>query len=176
MKILNIITGSIAAVKSPEIVRLFTKNNDEITCILTKSAEKFVTPLSLSYLSGRKAYSQMFEPEQEAKMAHINLSREHDVILVAPASADFIAKLANGFCDDLASTVCIASDKKLIIAPAMNPQMMSHPATQRNIEQLKKDGAIFIDSEAGEMACGEEGFGRMAEPESIFKFIQNIDN
>ncbi len=171
-KILLISTGSIAAIKIPELVLRAKEAGHDITCVLTRSAAQFVTPLSLSYLSGNKVYEHMFTPEDEAEMAHISLSRKNDIVLVAPASADFLAKMANGFCDDLASTICLASDKPVIVAPAMNTKMLENPATKRNIAQLKKDGVKFIETAAGKLACGEEGLGRMSEVDDILKYLK----
>jgi len=175
--ILLIITGSIAAIKTPDLVRKAKEQGHNITCVLTKSASNFVTPMSLAYLSGNKVYDQMFSANDESGMAHISLSRDNDVIIIAPASADFLAKMANGFCDDLASTIYMASDKPVIVAPAMNTKMYEHPATKRNIAQLKKDSVGFIEPVAGKLACGEEGLGKMAEPEDILAYIKkNLKN
>jgi phosphopantothenoylcysteine decarboxylase / phosphopantothenate---cysteine ligase len=174
MKILLIITGSIAAIKIPELVSRAKEAGHSVTCVLTRSASEFITPLSLSYLSGNKVYEHMFEPEDEEKMAHINLSRENDIILVAPASANFLAKMTHGLCDDLASTICLASDKPVIVSPAMNTKMLENPATKRNITQLKKDGVVFIEPASGKLACGEEGLGRMAEVNDILNFISKF--
>jgi len=173
-KILLIVTGSIAAIKIPDFLRKAKDQGHDVTCILTKSATEFVTPVSLAYISGNKVYENMFVPADEAEMAHISLSRNNDIILVAPASANFMAKLANGLCDDLASTVCMASDKPIILAPAMNTKMLEHPATKRNIAQLKKDGAHFIEPTSGKLACGEEGLGKMAEVESILNYLKGF--
>jgi phosphopantothenoylcysteine decarboxylase/phosphopantothenate--cysteine ligase len=173
-KILLIVTGSIAAVKIPDLIRKGREAGLEITCVLTSAGSQFVTPVSLAYLSGNKVYENMFKPEDESDMAHINLSRDNDLILVAPASANFLAKLANGLCDDLASTICLASNKPIIVAPAMNTKMLEHPATKRNIAQLKKDNIVFIEPNSGKLACGEEGAGKMAEPEEILSFIKGF--
>ncbi|MDX1949166.1 MAG: bifunctional phosphopantothenoylcysteine decarboxylase/phosphopantothenate--cysteine ligase CoaBC [Rickettsiales bacterium] len=178
MNILLIITGSIAAVKTPELVRELKKQGHNITCVLTKSAEYFVTKTSLAYLSENIVYQEMFEAnsshnnENEVlEMAHISLSRKNDIILVAPATADFIAKLANGFCDDLASTICVACDKKIFLAPAMNTKMLEYPATQENLSKLKKWGFEIIEPISGVLACGEEGAGKMAEINYIISKI-----
>ncbi len=173
MKILYIVTGSIAAIKAPEIVREFKKLGHSITCVMTKSASYFTTETALSYLSENKVYTKMFEPDDESEMAHIKLSRDNDIILVAPASADFIAKLAHGLCDDLASTVCIASDKKIILAPAMNTKMLEYPATQENLTKLKSYGFQIIEPAEGLLACGEEGSGKMADVETILETVLN---
>ena len=173
-KILLIVTGSIAAIKVPDLIRKGKEQGHDITCVLTRSASNFVTPMSLAYLSGNKVYEQMFNADEEADMAHIALSRNNDIILVAPASADFLAKMAHGFCDDLASTIYMASDKPTIVAPAMNTKMYEHPATKRNISQLKKDGVTFIEPISGKLACGEEGVGKMSEPDDILNFLKKF--
>lgn len=173
-KILLIVTGSIAAIKIPDLIRKGREGGLDITCVLTSGGSQFVTPVSLAYLSGNKVYDNMFKPDDESEMAHINLSRDNDLILVAPASANFLAKLANGLCDDLASTICLASNKPIIVAPAMNTKMLESPATKRNISQLKKDNVIFIEPATGKLACGEEGAGKMAEPDEILNFIKGF--
>ncbi len=179
MNILLIITGSIAAIKTPELVRELKKQSHNVNCVLTKSAEYFVTKTSLAYLSENKVHQEMFEANSSInfddgevlEMAHITLSRKNDLILVAPATADFIAKLANGFCDDLASTICAASDKKIFLAPAMNSKMLEYPATQENLAKLKKWGFEIIEPISGKLACGEEGNGKMAEISEIINKI-----
>jgi phosphopantothenoylcysteine decarboxylase/phosphopantothenate--cysteine ligase len=173
-RILLIVTGSIAAIKIPDFIRRAKEQGHDVTCVLTKSAANFVTPLSLAYLSGNKVYEHMFNPDEESEMAHISLSRNNDVILIAPASADFLAKMANGFCDDLASTIYMASDKPVVVAPAMNTKMFEHPATKRNIAQLKKDNVLFIEPVSGKLACGEEGLGKMSEPEDILNYLKGF--
>lgn len=176
-RILYIITGSIAAVKAPAVISLFKDKGHEVTCVLTDAAGNFVTPMSLSYLSENRVYTDMFSGfDEDYGMSHINLSRDNDLILVAPCSADFIAKLAGGFCDDLASTICIASDKPLVVAPAMNPQMLRNKAVQRNLATLKQDGVEIIEPVSGRTACGEEGVGRMSEPEDIVQATEKILN
>lgn len=178
--ILVISTASIAAVKTPDLVSQLKKRGHNVTCVLTESAQNFVTADSLSYLSGNKTHVDMFDAADENKMAHISLARENDLIVVAPASADFLAKMAHGFCNDLASTICLATDKEIIAAPAMNTVMYKKPATQRNIKTLKSDGVFFIEPEKGTLACGEKGVGRMAEVERIITVIEskvkNIEN
>lgn len=171
--ILIIVTGSIAAIKAPDLVSKLRKRGHNVTCVLTESAKHFVTADSLSYISGNKAHDNMFSPADEAKMAHINLSRENDIILVAPASADFIAKMAHGFCNDLASTICLASNKEIVVAPAMNVEMYKKPATKRNVKTLKGDGIFIIEPEKGRLACGEEGLGRMADIDRILSVISS---
>jgi phosphopantothenoylcysteine decarboxylase/phosphopantothenate--cysteine ligase len=176
--ILIISTGSIAAVKIPDLVSKLVKLSHKPTCVLTNSAQKFVTADSLSYLSGNKTHTDLFDADDESKMQHIQLSRDNDIVLVAPASADFIAKMANGFCNDLASTICLAANKKMVVAPAMNTEMYIKPATKRNIEQLKTDGVLIIDPENGLLACGEQGLGRMAEVDDIISILERelMDN
>ena len=173
-KILLITTGSIAAIKIPDLISRAKEAGHEVTCVLTRSAAEFVTPVSLAYLSGNKVYEHMFNADEEADMAHISLSRDNDIILVAPASANFLAKMANGLCDDLASTICLASDKPIIVAPAMNTKMLENPATKRNLAQLKKDGVKFIEPTSGKLACGEEGMGKMASIDDILGFVNKL--
>lgn len=172
MKILLIVTGSVAAFKACELVREFKKRGDEVTCILTRGGAEFITPLQLTSLSGTKTYSHLWSEHDADGMEHIHLSRNADVVLVAPASADILAKLANGFADDLATTTLLAANKPIYVAPAMNVEMWKKPATQRNIEQLKKDGVKIIEPGSGALACGEEGQGRMAEVAEIIKVIK----
>jgi len=169
--ILLIIGGGIAAYKSLELIRRAGERGLTVRAILTASGAEFITPLSVSSLTGDKTYSALFNLTDEAEMGHIQLSRSADLVVVAPATADLMAKLANGHANDLASTVLIATDKRVLIAPAMNVRMWNHPATQRNLETLKRDGVIFVGPNDGEMACGEFGPGRMAEPEEIVDAI-----
>lgn len=173
-KILLIITGSIAAYKAMDLVRLLKKSGFDVSCILTKAAQEFITPLLVSSLSGNKTYSELFSVEDEAKMGHIELSRQVDLIVVAPASADFMAKMANGYADDLASSVVLASNKKIMIAPAMNEKMWESSATQGNLEKLIESGISVVDPESDLLACGEIGVGKMAAPERIFEKIENF--
>ena len=170
-KILLIICGGIAAYKSLEIIRLLKKNGVIIKTILTKSGAEFVTPLSITSLSQSKVYQDLFNIENEAEMDHISLSRWADLILIAPATANTISKLANGSSDDLASTVALASNKKIFIAPAMNVRMWDHQSTKQNIDKLKTYNYKLIGPEIGDMACGEFGEGKMSEPEIIVKEI-----
>ncbi len=170
-KILFIICGGISAYKSLETIRLFKKNGAEIKTILTASAKEFVTPLSVTSLSQGRVYSDLFNLENEAEMDHISLSRWADIILIAPATANTISKLAQGTTDDLASTVVLASDKNIILAPAMNVRMWEHPTTKMNLEKLKEFGYKVIGPEIGDMACGEYGEGKMSEPLIIAKEI-----
>jgi len=170
-KILFIICGGISAYKSLETIRLFKKNGAEIKTILTASAKEFVTPLSVTSLSQNKVYSDLFSVENEAEMDHISLSRWADLILIAPATANTISKLAQGTTDDLASTVVLASDKDIILAPAMNVRMWEHPTTKTNIKKLKGFGYKLIGPEVGDMACGEYGEGKMSDPSVIAEEI-----
>ncbi len=170
-KILFIICGGISAYKSLETIRLFKKNGVEIKTILTKSAKEFVTPLSITSLSQGKVYSDLFSVENEAEMDHISLSRWADLILIAPATANTISKLAQGTTDDLASTVVLASDKNIILAPAMNVRMWEHPTTKMNLKKLKEFGYKLIGPEVGDMACGEYGEGKMSDPSVIAEEI-----
>jgi phosphopantothenoylcysteine decarboxylase/phosphopantothenate--cysteine ligase len=175
-KILLIITGSIAAYKSIDLIRILKKNNYEVNCILTKSAEEFITPLAVASISASPVYTDLFSLKDEAEMGHIRLSREADFVVVAPASADIIGKMANGLANDLASTVLMATDKKVMVVPAMNVKMWENRALQRNIAQIKQDGAIIVGPGAGELACGEFGQGRMLEPDAIFAEIERFFN
>jgi len=166
-KILLIICGGIAAYKSLEVIRLLKKSGVIIKTILTKSGAEFVTPLSITSLSQSKVYRDLFNLENEVEMDHINLSRWADLILIAPATANTISKLANGNSDDLASTVALASNKKILIAPAMNVRMWDHQSTRENINKLKAYNYKLIGPEIGDMACGEYGEGKMSEPKKI---------
>ncbi len=170
-KILFIICGGISAYKSLETIRLFKKNGAEIKTILTTSAKEFVTPLSITSLSQGKVYSELFNVENEAEMDHISLSRWADIIVIAPATANTICKLAQGTTDDLASAVVLASDKDIILAPAMNVRMWEHPTTKTNLKKLKEFGYKLIGPEIGDMACGEYGEGKMSDPLIIVEEI-----
>ncbi len=172
-KILLIICGGIAAYKSLEIIRLLKKNGVIIKTILTKSGAEFVTPLSITSLSQSKVYQDLFSIEDEAEMDHISLSRWADLILIAPATANTISKLANGNSDDLASTVALASNKKIFIAPAMNVRMWDHQSTKQNIDKLKTYDYRLIGPEIGDMACGEYGEGKMSEPKEIINKLES---
>jgi len=173
-KILFIICGGIAAYKSLETIRLFRKHNAEIKTILTKSAKEFVTPLSVASLSQGKVYDDLFNVENEAEMDHIALSRWADVIVVAPVTANTIFKLSQGSSEDLASTVILASNKQIFLAPAMNVRMWEHQSTKNNLKTLKDFGYRFIGPMIGEMACGEFGEGKMSEPSDIFDEVMNF--
>ena len=165
--ILLIIGGGIAAYKALELIRRARERGIGVTVVLTPAARHFVTPLSAASLSGGRVYEDLFSLTDEAEMGHIELSRAADLIVVAPATADLLAKAANGLANDLASTLLLATDKAVLAAPAMNLRMWLHPATQRNISQLKNDGMLFVGPDEGEMACGEFGPGRMSEPLAI---------
>ena len=173
-KILFIICGGVSAYKSLETIRLFKKNNAEIKTIITKSAKEFVTPLSIASLSQGKVYDDLFSLENETEMDHITLSRWADVIIVAPATANTISKLSQGSSEDLASTVILASDKQVFLAPAMNVRMWEHPSTKENLRILKNYGYKFIGPITGDMACGEYGEGKMSEPTDILNEITNF--
>ncbi|WGV14542.1 bifunctional phosphopantothenoylcysteine decarboxylase/phosphopantothenate--cysteine ligase CoaBC [Fuscovulum ytuae] len=170
-RILLIIGGGIAAYKSLELIRLLKKAGATVTPVLTKAGAEFVTPLSVSALAGEKVYTALFDLTDEAEMGHIQLSRVADLLVVAPATADLMAKMAQGRADDLASTLLLATDTPVMAAPAMNVRMWQHPATQRNIKVLQGDGLRLIGPDDGEMACGEYGPGRMAEPAAILSAI-----
>ena len=172
-KILYIICGGISAYKSLETIRLFKKNGAEIKTILTNSAKEFITPLSVASLSQGKVYSDLYSVENETEMDHIALSRWADVILIAPATANTISKLAQGTTDDLASTVVLASNKEIYLAPAMNVRMWEHQSTKQNLKKLINYGYKLIGPEIGEMACGEYGEGKMSEPDKISNEINN---
>jgi phosphopantothenoylcysteine decarboxylase / phosphopantothenate---cysteine ligase len=169
--ILLIVGGGIAAYKSAELVRLIRKSGGAVRVILTAAAREFVTPLTLASLSGEKVYDDLFSLTDETEMGHIELSRSADLVVVAPATADLMAKAANGLANDLASTTLLATDKRVLMAPAMNVRMWLHPATQRNLATLQRDGVSFAGPNEGEMACGEFGPGRMAEPVEIVAAI-----
>lgn len=171
-RILLIIGGGIAAFKSLDLIRRLRERGADVVPVLTKAAEEFVTPLSTSALSANKVYRDLFDLTDEAEMGHIELSRAADLVVVAPATADLMGKMAGGLANDLASTLLMATDKQVLIAPAMNVRMWEHPATQRNIETLKGDGVLFVGPNEGDMACGEHGPGRMAEPLEIVAAVQ----
>ena len=170
-KILLIICGGIAAYKSLEIIRLIKKKGAFVKTILSKSANKFVTPLSVTSLSQEKVYSDLFDHNNESEMDHISLSRWSDLILIAPITANTISKLSYGMSDDLASTVVLASDKIVFLAPAMNVRMWEHPSNKENLQKLKNFGYKIIGPEIGDMACGEYGEGKMTEPEDIVNYL-----
>jgi phosphopantothenoylcysteine decarboxylase/phosphopantothenate--cysteine ligase len=166
-RILLIIGGGIAAYKALDLIRRLRDQGAAVTPVLTKAAEEFVTPLSASALAAEKVYRDLFDLTDEAEMGHIQLSRAADLVVVAPATADLMAKMANGHANDLASTLLMATDKRVLIAPAMNVRMWQHPATRRNLATLQGDGVLVVGPDAGAMACGEFGPGRMAEVTDI---------
>ena len=165
------ITGGIAAYKSAELVRLLVKANIDVQVVMTESATKFITPITMQALSGKPVFIGMWDSSVGNGMPHIELSRDADAILIAPASAEFIAKLVHGRADDLLSTLCLARNCPLLAAPAMNKQMWENPATQRNIAQLKKDGVSILGPDTGDQACGEVGLGRMLEAEDLLMLV-----
>ena len=166
-RILLIVGGGIAAYKSIELVRLLRKAGYIVRCVITRAGEQFVTPLTLAALSENKAYTNLFDLKDEVEMGHIQLSREADLVVVAPATADLLAKMAAGIADDLATTLLLATDKPVLAAPAMNVRMWLHAATRRNVATLRGDGVTVMEPDEGEMACGEYGPGRLPEPEAI---------
>ena len=173
-RILLIVGGGIAAYKSVELVSRLKERGASLRAILTKGGAEFVTPLSLSVVTEEKAFIDLFDLKDEAEIGHIRLSREADLVVVAPATADLLAKMAHGLADDLATAVLLATDKQVLAAPAMNVRMWEHPATRRNMATLRADGIAFVGPEEGEMACGEYGLGRMAEPEAILAAIERF--
>ena len=172
-KILIIIGGGIAAYKSLDLIRLLKKNNAEIKTILTKSGREFVTPLSLTTLTGTRTFENIFDKDSEAEIDHIALSRWADIIIVMPTTANFMSKLSIGKAEDLATTVLLASNKDILLVPAMNVRMWLHKATQSNLKTLQDFGYLFIGPEKGEMACGEFGEGKMSSPRQIFAYLKN---
>ena len=171
-RILLIIGGGIAAYKCLELIRRLRERGASVRAIMTEAAHEFVTPLSVSSLTGDKVFASLFDLTDEAEMGHIELSRDADLLVVAPATADLMARMAAGLADDLATTALLATDKPVLIAPAMNVRMWEHAATQRNIAILKRDGISFVGPNEGDMACGEYGPGRMAEPMEIIAAIE----
>ena len=173
-RILLIIGGGIAAYKACELVRLVRKVGGSVTCVLTEGAQHFVTPMTLAALSENEVHTSLWDLKNEVEMGHIQLSRQADLVVVAPATADLLAKMNAGMADDLATTLLLATDKAVLAAPAMNVRMWQHEATQRNIAQLRRDGVHILEPEEGEMACGEYGPGRLPEPEAILTAIKNL--
>jgi len=173
-RVLLVIGGGVAAYKTLDLIRRLRERGAAVRAVMTPAAGQFVTPLSVASLSGTKVHQDLFSLTDEAEMSHIELSRAADLVVVAPATADFLAKLANGLANDLASTLLLATDKKTLVAPAMNLRMWLHPATQRNVARLKSDGVLFTGPDAGEMACGEYGPGRMSEPLAIVTAIETV--
>ncbi|MDC0059746.1 bifunctional phosphopantothenoylcysteine decarboxylase/phosphopantothenate--cysteine ligase CoaBC [Pelagibacteraceae bacterium] len=172
-KIILVIGGGIAAYKSLDLIRLLKKQDCEIKVVITESGKKFVTPLSISSLSKNKVYYDIFDSDSEAEMDHISLSRWCDIILFSPITANSISKLASGRADDLASTLILASNKQVVLVPAMNVRMWLHKSTQKNMNELLDFGYLVVGPTSGEMACGEYGKGKMSSPEEIYKFIKN---
>ena len=172
-KLLLGVTGGIAAYKVAELVRLLRQDDIELQVVMTEAACRFITPVTLQALSGRTVYTDLWDPRVANNMAHIDLSRDCDGIIIAPASADFMAKVAHGVADDLLSTLCLARECAMLIAPALNRQMWDNPATQRNVALLRKDGVTLLGPAAGDQACGEVGIGRMLEAEDIFAAIMS---
>ena len=171
--ILLIVGGGIAAYKACELIRLLSKSGASVVPVLTRAGTEFVTPLSVSALAGSKVYQGLFDLGDEAEMGHIQLSRAADLVVVAPATADLMAKMAAGIADDLATTLLLATDKAVLAAPAMNVRMWGHPATRRNVATLRADGVTVLEPDEGPMACGEYGPGRLPEPEAILAAIQH---
>ncbi len=168
------ITGGIAAYKAAELVRLMVKRHTDVQVVMTEAAGQFITATTLQALSGKPVFNSLWDSRIDNGMAHIEFTRDADALLVAPASADFIAKLAHGSANDLLSTLCLARECPLLVAPAMNRQMWEHPATQRNIEQIRRDGAIVLGPASGEQACGELGMGRMLEAEQLLDELEGF--
>lgn len=174
-RILLVITGGIAAYKCLELIRRARDRGIAVRCVMTQAAQQFITPLSVGALSNDRVFTDLFDLNDEREIGHIRLSREADLVVVAPASADFLAKMAGGHADDLASSVLMATDKPVLVAPAMNPRMWAHPATVRNVATLEADGIAFVGPEVGEMAeSGEAGAGRMAEPADLLDAIARL--
>lgn len=170
-RVLLIVGGGIAAYKALELVRLLRKDGHSVTPVLTRGGEHFVTPMALGALAQSEVHSSLWELKDEVAMGHIELSRSADVLLVCPATADLLAKMAAGIADDLATTLLLATDKPVVAAPAMNVRMWRHPATMRNVARLKADGVAVIEPDEGEMACGEFGPGRLPEPDAILRWL-----
>ena len=170
-RILLVVGGGIAAYKACELVRLIRKGGGEVTCVLTRGGQQFVTPMALAALSENQVYTNLFDLKNEAEMGHIQLSREADLVVVCPATADLLAKMATGIADDLATTLILATDKPVLAVPAMNVRMWEHEATQRNVAMLAAAGVTVLHPDEGPMACGEFGYGRLPEPEAIWRAI-----
>ena len=173
-RVLLIVSGGIAAYKSLEVIRRLRERGIAVRCILTAGGAQFVTPLSLSAISGDKVYGELFSLTDEAEMGHIQLSRDADLLLVAPATADVLARMVQGLANDLATTALLATDKPVMVAPSMNVRMWTHPATQANLASLKARGTLFVGPNEGDMACGEYGPGRLAEPDEIVAAVERF--
>ena len=172
-KIILGVTGGIAAYKAAELTRLLVKNDFDVQVVMTESASQFIAPLTFQALSGKEVLTSLWKSNTSNGMSHIELSRNYDLIVIAPASANFLAKLTHGFADDLLSSLCLARTCPIAIAPAMNLHMWTNQATQRNVSQLQKDGVIFFGPDSGEQACGDIGLGRMLDTEELLKSIKN---
>ena len=172
MKILLIVGGGIAAYKACELIRLCRKAGIEVTCVLTAGGAHFITAMTLAALSENQVYTSLWDLKDEAEMGHIQLSRAADLVVVVPATADLLAKMAAGIADDLATTLLLATDKPVLAAPAMNIRMWQHPATRRNVATLRGDGVTVLEPDEGAMACGEFGPGRLPEPVAILAAIE----
>lgn len=168
-KIVVAVSGGVAAYKAAELVRLLVKAGADVHVVLTEGGARFVTAVTFQALSGNRVWSDLWDPRMDNNMAHIDLSRDARAIIIAPATADVMARIAHGLADDLLTTLCLARDCPLIVAPAMNRQMWENPATQRNVTMLREDGVTVLGPDAGEQACGETGMGRMLEPELLFE-------
>jgi phosphopantothenoylcysteine decarboxylase / phosphopantothenate---cysteine ligase len=173
-KVLLVVSGGIAAYKALELIRLLRAEGCDVTCVLSRNAAEFVTPLALQALSENRVYGELFSLTDESEMGHIQLSRAADLVLVAPASADILARMAAGLADDLASTLLLATDKRVLVAPAMNVRMWLHPATQANMARLAERGVVVVGPEEGAMACNEYGPGRLAEPPAILAAVMRL--
>ena len=173
-RILLIVGGGIAAYKACELIRLLRKRGLTVRCVLTAGGAHFVTPMTLAALSEQPVHTSLWDLKDETEMGHIQLSREADLVVVSPASADLLARMAAGIADDLATTLLLATDKPVLAAPAMNVRMWQHAATRRNVERLRADGVTILEPDAGEMACGEYGSGRLREPEAIVAAIGKL--
>src|SRR5688572_6609781 len=173
-RILLIVGGGIAAYKACELIRLIRKAGGSVRCVLTAGGAQFVTPMALAALSENPVHTSLWDLKDETEMGHIQLSREADLVVVCPATADLIAKMAAGLADDLATTLLLATDKPVLAAPAMNVRMWKHEATKRNVAQLRRDGVTILEPVEGEMACGEYGPGRLREPEAILVAIEEM--
>ncbi|HEY5722308.1 MAG TPA: flavoprotein, partial [Allosphingosinicella sp.] len=173
-RILLIVGGGIAAYKACELIRLLRKAGASVRCVLTDGGAQFVTPMTLAALSEQPVHTSLWDLKDEVEMGHIQLSRDADLVVVCPATADLLAKMAAGIADDLATTLLLATDKKVLAAPALNVRMWQHEATRRNVERLRADGVIIVEPDEGEMACGEYGPGRLPEPAELVKSIAEI--